>query len=208
MKHSYFQLCVKDSYLLHVNLKCISLDSMVVVDLLSCVQLLRPHGLVAYQALCPWDSPGKNTGVGCYFLLQGIFPTQEWNQGLLHCRHFFTVLSHGGSYLIVWEVKVKSLSRVRLCDPTDCSLPGSSIRGIFQPRVSERVAISFSRDLSDPGIEPGSPALQADVLPSEPPGKPLTVWTILIKLPNPTEMVGKQPLAHDGGSSPGPRNFM
>ena len=34
----------------------------------------------------PWDSPGKNTGVGCHFLLQGIFPTQGSNPGLLHCR--------------------------------------------------------------------------------------------------------------------------
>ena len=79
----------------------------------------------------------------------------------------------------------------------DCSLPGSSIHGIFQPRVLEWVGISFSRDLPDAGIEPGSPTLQADALPSEPPGKPLTVWTMLIKLPNPTEMVGKQPLAYD-----------
>ena len=36
--------------------------------------------------LCPWDSPGKNTGVGCHFLLQGIVLTQESNSGLLHCR--------------------------------------------------------------------------------------------------------------------------
>ena len=36
------------------------------------------------------DSPGKSTGVSCHALLQGIFPTQEWNQGLLHCRQFFT----------------------------------------------------------------------------------------------------------------------
>ena len=158
---------------------------------------LQPHRLWPTRLLCPWDFPGKNTGVGCYFLLQGIFPTQEWNQGLLHCRHFFTVLSHGGSYLTVQEVNVKSLSRVRLCDPMDCSLPGSSIHGIFQPRVLEWVAISFSRDLPNPGIEPGSPALHADALPSEPPGKPLALWTILIKLPNPTEMVGKRPLAHD-----------
>ena len=42
-----------------------------------------------------------------------------------------------------------------LCDPLDCSLPGSSIHGIFQARVLEWVAISFSRD-PDPGIEPGS----------------------------------------------------
>ena len=43
--------------------------------------------------------------------------------------------------------KVKSLSRVQLCDPRDCSLPGSSIHGIFQARVLEWVAISFSRGI-------------------------------------------------------------
>ena len=36
--------------------------------------------------LCPWDFPGKNTGVGCHFLLQGIFPTQVSNPRLVHCR--------------------------------------------------------------------------------------------------------------------------
>ena len=36
---------------------------------------LRPHGLSPTRLLCPWDSPGKNTGVGCHFLLQGIFLT-------------------------------------------------------------------------------------------------------------------------------------
>ena len=64
----------------------------------------------------PWDSPGKNTGVGCHFLLQ--------------CR------------------KVKSESEVAqscptLSDPMDCSLPGSSIHGIFQARVLEWGAIAF-----------------------------------------------------------------
>ena len=42
---------------------------------------LRPHGLSS-----PWNSPGQNTGVGSLSLLQGIFPTQGWNPGLLHCR--------------------------------------------------------------------------------------------------------------------------
>ena len=54
----------------------------------------------------------------------------------------------------------------------DCSLPGSSLHGILQPRILEWVAISFSRDLPNPGIEPGSPTLRADALRSEPPGKP------------------------------------
>jgi len=45
------------------------------------------------------------------------------------------------------------------CNPMDCSLPGSSVHGIFQARVLEWIAISFSRELPDPGIEPGSPTL-------------------------------------------------
>ena len=57
----------------------------------------------------------------------------------------------------------------------DCSLPGSSVLGIFQARMLEWVAISFSRASSpgkeNPGIEPRSPALQADALLSEPPEK-------------------------------------
>ena len=66
---------------------------------------------------CPWDSPGKNTGVGCHFLLQCI--------------------------------KVKSESEVAqscptLSDPMDCSLPGSSVHGIFQARVLEWGDMSFS----------------------------------------------------------------
>ena len=63
-------------------------------------------------------------------------------------------------------------SCLTLCDPMDCSLPGFSVHGIFQARVPDWVVISFFRDLPDPGIEPGSPALQADTLPSEPPRKP------------------------------------
>ena len=45
---------------------------------------LRPCGLQSARLLSPWDSPGKNTGVGCHVLLQGIFPTQGSNPGLLH----------------------------------------------------------------------------------------------------------------------------
>ena len=56
----------------------------------------------------------------------------------------------------------------------DCSLPDSSVLGILQARIVEWVAISFSGGLRDPGIELGSPVLQADPLPSEPPGKPKT----------------------------------
>ena len=59
-----------------------------------------------------------------------------------------------------------------LCNATDCSPPVSSVHGILQARILECIAISFFRDLPDPGIKPGSPTLQADSLLSEPPGKP------------------------------------
>ena len=59
-----------------------------------------------------------------------------------------------------------------LCNPMDCSPPGSSVHGILQAKILEWVAIPFSRDLPDPGVKPGSPTLWADSLPNEPPGKP------------------------------------
>ena len=60
-----------------------------------------------------------------------------------------------------------------LCDPVDCSLSGSFVHGILQARILEWVAIPFSRgDLPNPGMEPRSPALQADTLLPEPLGSP------------------------------------
>ena len=50
---------------------------------------LRPRGLYPTRLLCPWDSPGKNTGVGCHCLLQEIFLTQRSNEVLLHCWFFY-----------------------------------------------------------------------------------------------------------------------
>ena len=52
---------------------------------------------VSCQAPCPWSSPGKDTGVGCHFLLQGIFLIQGLNPGLLHCRKILYWLSYQGS---------------------------------------------------------------------------------------------------------------
>ena len=62
--------------------------------LLSPVWLFGTPWTVACQApLSPWDSPSKNTGMGCLSLLQGIFPTQGWNPGLLPCRRILYRLS-------------------------------------------------------------------------------------------------------------------
>ena len=61
-------------------------------------------------------------------------------------------------------------------DPMNCSLPGFSVHGILQARVLKWATIPSPGDLPNPGIEPRSPTLQADSLPSEPPGKP---WYML-----------------------------
>ena len=116
---------------------------------------LQPHGLKPARLLCPWDFPSKNTGVGCHSLLLGIFPTQGSNPGLWHCRQILYCLSHQESpqYILIHtlRVKVKLLSHVRLfATPMDCSLPGSSVHGIFQARTLEWVAISFPRGSSPP----------------------------------------------------------
>ena len=57
---------------------------------------LQPRGLQPARPLCAWSSPGKSAGVGCHALLQGVFPTQGWNPGLLHCRQSLGPLSHQG----------------------------------------------------------------------------------------------------------------
>ena len=58
---------------------------------------LQPHRLEPTRLLCPWNSPGKNTGVGCHFLLQRIFLTQGSNPSLLHWQVDSLLLSHQGS---------------------------------------------------------------------------------------------------------------
>ena len=66
----------------------------------------------------------------------------------------------------VWTVLVVQ-SCPTLCNPTDCSPPGFSVHGILQARILEWIAIPSSRERPNPGIEPWSPALQADYLPFE-----------------------------------------
>ena len=117
---------------------------------------LQPHGLYS-----PWNSPSQNTGVGSLSRLQGIFPTQESNPGLPHCRQILYQLSHEGSpksstYYVRNIQQAGSLcaksfqSCLTLCHPMDCSPPGSSIHGILQARRLEWVAITFSRGSSQP----------------------------------------------------------
>ena len=63
-----------------------------------------------------WDSSGKNTGVGFHSLLQGIFPTQEWNPGLPHCRHLLYHLSHQGSPFMSSLSQLQFPRGYKICD--------------------------------------------------------------------------------------------
>ena len=77
----------------HISLFFLPIGFVVVVLSYS----LRPHELWPIRFPCLWDFPGKNTGVGCHSLLQGIFPTQGLNPHLLHWQVNSLVLSHLGS---------------------------------------------------------------------------------------------------------------
>ena len=67
------------------------------------------YQVTATRLPCSRNSPGKNTGVGCHFLLQGIFPTQGLNPGLLHCRWSLYHLSHQGSPIWIQKVLCKTV---------------------------------------------------------------------------------------------------
>ena len=106
-----------------------------------------------------------NTSINC-FTGSGEIPNQRaWK--FIPERHKYCYVLTG---MVKW-MKVKVLitqSCPALCDPMDCSLPGSSVLGSFQVRILECVTIPFSRGSSQPRDQPSSPALQADSLLSEP----------------------------------------
>ena len=82
-------------------------------SLQSCLTLCDPMDCSLPRLLRPWDFPGKNTGVGCHFLLQEIFPTQGLNPGLPHCRQMLYCLSHQSySKLIVYKINSQNVLHV------------------------------------------------------------------------------------------------
>ena len=72
------------------------------------VTLCDPNELQPARLLCPWDSPGKSTGVGCHALLHGIFPTQGSNLSLLHCRWILYCLSHQGRPFMTCQKQMRN----------------------------------------------------------------------------------------------------
>ena len=109
------------------------------------------------------DSPGKNTGVGCHALFQGIFPSQGSNPGLPHCRRILYCLSHQELiHLLVtclasnyWEPAVQYVCAQwyqTLCDPT---VPLSM--GFSRQEKWNGLLFPLPKDFPDPGFEPTSP---------------------------------------------------
>ena len=80
-------------------------------------------------------------------------------------------------------------------DPMSCSLPGSSVHGILQTRILEWAAIPFSRGSSQSRMEPRSPTLQAESLPSDPPGKPMTPLRPVFNIESSSNAI-RAPLGH------------
>ena len=126
----------------------------------------------SYRTLCdpmdysPWNSPGQNTGVGSLSLLQGIFPTQRLNPGLLHWRwinrmHSKKELNDGEKW------KWKSLVHIWLF-----VTPWTIVHGILQVRILEWVAFPFSRGSSQPRDWTQVSRTGGGFLPAEPQGKP------------------------------------
>ena len=111
---------------------------------------LQPHGLYS-----PWNSPGQNTGVGSLSLLQGLFPTQRLNPGLLHCRRILNQLSHKGSPRVLEWV----------------AYPFS--RGSSQPRNGTLVSCITDGFFSSWATRE---ALSEDEGVSKPPAPPLPSW--------------------------------
>ena len=72
--------------------------------------------------VCPFSSPGKNTGVGRRSLLQGIFPTQKSNRGLLRCRQFLYQLSYQESDTVLGESIMKTIPQIIVLKPQSISL--------------------------------------------------------------------------------------
>ena len=130
---------------------------------------------VASRVLCPWDSPGKNTGVGCHFLLQGIFLTKGLNPCLLS--------------LLNWQVGSLPLvppgkPRISMCMLSHFSqvqlfvilwIVSHWFMGFSRQEYWSGLPCPSPRDLPDLGIELTSPAFQADSLPTEASGRPISM---------------------------------
>ena len=125
----------------------------------SCLQSLPASG--SFQMSQFFTASGPSTGVSASASVPSM-NIQDWFP--LGLTDLISLQS---------KVKVKSLSRVQLCDPMDCSLPAPLSMGFSRQEYWNGLPFPSPGDLPSPGIKPGSPTLQADSLPFEPQEKPL-----------------------------------
>ena len=125
--------------------------SLILFSTIVCVcsvmsNFLQPHELWPTRLLCPWNFPGKNTGVDCHFLPQGIFLTQGSKLGLLHCKQILYCLSH---QCVSCSVASDSLRPPRLY-PTRLLCPWDSLgknTGVdCQVRLQKEILVASSFD--------------------------------------------------------------
>ena len=122
---------------------------------------VRPHRWQLTRLPRPWDSPGKNTGVGCHFLLQCMKVKSE-SEGTQSCPTLNNPMDcslPGSSVHGIFQFNLLKYHKLcaqslqlcpTLCDPTDSSSRGSSVHGIFQARILKWIAMPSSRGSSQP----------------------------------------------------------
>ena len=148
---------------------------------------VQPHRRQPTRLPHPWDSPGRNTGVGCHFLLQcmKVKSEREVTQSCLTLSNPMDCSLPGSAVHRILQTRIlewvaisfsnacmhaKSLqSYPTLCDPMDSSRPGSSVHRILQARILEWVAISFSNACMHAKSLQSCPTLR-DPMDSRPPG--------------------------------------
>ena len=104
----------------------------------SCLTL-QPHGLWSSRFHCPCYFPGKNTGVGCYFLLQGVFPIQGLNPHL-HLLHW------QADYCTTWEALIQTILSSKISIHSECKNkypPTNVTQGFREPRLKRDFIILF-----------------------------------------------------------------
>ena len=152
-----------------------------IYDSISCSVMsdsLWHHGPYSTRFFCPWNSPGKNTGVGCYFLLQGSLQPREQTRVSRIAGRFFTVSTREALYLwnisIIFKMKGKKVLVAQsylTLQSYGLEPPGSSVHGSLQSGILEWVAISFSRGSSWAKDQIWVSCVTNRLLTSEPPRK-------------------------------------
>ena len=118
------------------------------------------HGPCPARLLSPWDSPGENTGVGSYSLLQGVFLTHGWNLGVLHSRWIFPHQPPGKPFCKACFCRSVAQSCLMLCRPMHCITPGFSVLH-YLPEFSQTHVhwLGDAIQPSHPLLPPSLPAL-------------------------------------------------